>query len=157
MTKYLLDTNVVMRFCNPSDVQNPLAVDAISRLLAQEDECLLTAQVLVEFWVVATRPISVNGLGWTIEQTRSTIDQLLNRFPLLGESAKTFPNWLNLVTNSKVMGKRTHDAHIIAAMLAHGITHLLTFNPSDFAITSTIKIIHPQDLIQLEVDESMDE
>lgn len=35
MMSYLLDTNVVMRFCNPSDVQHQLATDAISRLLLQ--------------------------------------------------------------------------------------------------------------------------
>ncbi|HEY9605654.1 MAG TPA: hypothetical protein V6C85_28880 [Allocoleopsis sp.] len=28
MTKYLLDTNVVLRFCNPSDVQHNLATDS---------------------------------------------------------------------------------------------------------------------------------
>lgn len=146
MTRYLLDTNVVMRFCNPSDVQHELATDAISRLLLQSDECLLVTQVIIEFWVVATRPTQVNGLGWTIEQTRSTIDQLLDRFPFLEESPQIFPNWLNLVTNNRVMGKRTHDARIIAVMLANGITHLLTFNPGDFAGISSITIIHPQDL-----------
>ena len=146
MTRYLLDTNVVMRFCNSSDMQHHLATNVISRLLAQQDECLLTAQVLVEFWVVATRPIEVNGLGWTVEQTRNTIDQLLNRFPLLEETSQIFPTWLNLVTSSKVMGKRTHDARIVAAMLTHGISHLLTFNPSDFTITSSITIVRPQEL-----------
>lgn len=154
MTSYLLDTNVVMRLCNPSDVQHQLATDAISRLLTQADECWLVAQVIVEFWVVATRPTEVNGLGWTIEQTRSTIDQLLDRFPLLEESPQIFPNWLNLVTNSKVMGKRTHDARIIASMLANGITNILTFNPSDFTGISNITITHPQDLVALEGNES---
>ena len=32
MTRYLLDTNVVMRFCNPADVQYQLATDAIAHL-----------------------------------------------------------------------------------------------------------------------------
>ncbi len=146
MTRYLLDTNVVLRFCNPSDVQHQLATEAISRLLAQADECLLTAQVLIELWVVATRPVEVNGLGWTVEQTRDTIDQLLNRFPLLEETSQIFPNWLDLVTISKVMGKRTHDARIVAVMLAHKVTHLLTFNPSDFVVTSSITIVRPQEL-----------
>jgi predicted nucleic acid-binding protein len=154
MTRYLLDTNVVMRFCNPSDVQHELATDAISRLLMQSDECLLVTQVIIEFWVVATRPTQVNGLGWTVEQTRSTIDQLLDRFPFLEESPQIFPNWLNLVTTNRVMGKRTHDARIIAAMLANGITHLLTFNPSDFAGISSITIIHPQDLPPFDADET---
>ena len=153
MTRYLLDTNVVMRFCNPSDVQHGLATDAISRLLMQSDECLLVTQVIIEFWVVATRPTQVNGLGWTVEQTRSTIDQLLDRFPFLEESPQIFPNWLNLVTTNRVMGKRTHDARIIAVMLANGISHLLTFNPSDFAGLSSITIIHPQDLPAFDADE----
>ncbi len=153
MTSYLLDTNVVMRFCNPSDVQHQLATDAVSCLLMRSDECLLTPQVIVEFWVVATRSTQVNGLGWTVEQTRSTIDQLLDRFPLLEESPQIFPNWLNLVTTNKVMGKRTHDARIIAAMLANGITHLLTFNPKDFAGISSITITNPQDLSPFEGDE----
>lgn len=147
MTRYLLDTNVVLRFCNPLDVQHRLATDAVSFLLARGDECLLTAQVLVELWVVATRPVEVNGVGWTVEQTRSTIDQLLNRFPMIEESSEIFPNWLDLVTTSKVMGKRTHDARIVAVMLTHGITNLLTLNPSDFAVTSNITIVRPQELI----------
>lgn len=112
MTRYILDTNVVMRFCNPSDVQHHLATDAISRLLTQGDECFLTAQILVEFWAVATRPVEVNGLGWSVETTRKTIDQVLRRFPLLKDSEDIFPNWLNLVTINKVMGKRTHDVRI---------------------------------------------
>ncbi|WLT36863.1 PIN domain-containing protein [Synechocystis sp. B12] len=150
----MLDTNVVVRLCNPSDVQHQLATDAISLLLMQSDECLVATQVIIEFWVVATRPTQVNGLGWTVEQTRSMINQLLDRFPLLRESPQIFPNWLDLVTTNRVMGKRTHDARIVAAMLTNGITHLLTFNPSDFIGISGIIIIHPQDLNPLEVDGS---
>ncbi|MDG2991341.1 type II toxin-antitoxin system VapC family toxin [Candidatus Synechococcus calcipolaris G9] len=153
MTGYVLDTNVVMRFCNSSDVQHKLATDAVSPLLMQSDECFLVAQVIIEFWAVATRPPQVNGLGWSVEQTRSTIDQLLDRFPSLEESPQLFPTWLNLVTTHRVMGKRTHDARIIAAILANGITHLLTFNPSDFAGMSGITIIHPQDLSLFDTDD----
>jgi predicted nucleic acid-binding protein len=147
MTRYILDTNVVMRFCNPSDIQHHLATEAISRLLAQGDECLLTAQIIIEFWVVATRPVEVNGLGWTVEKTRNTIDQVLERFPLLEESKHIFPNWLNLVTSNKVMGKRTHDVRIVAVMLAYQVTHILTFNPSDFVLTTSIVIVRPQELL----------
>jgi predicted nucleic acid-binding protein len=64
MTKYLLDTNIVLRFSNPSDAQHDLATDAVATLLMQADECYLTAQVLVELWVVATCPVDVTGLGW---------------------------------------------------------------------------------------------
>jgi predicted nucleic acid-binding protein len=142
-----------MRFCNSSDVQHRLATSAISHLLKQSDECFLATQVMIEFWVVATRPTQVNGLGWTVEQTRSTIDQLLDRFPVLEESPQIFTNWLNLVTTNRVMGKRTHDVRIVAAMLANEITHLLTFNSIDFAGISSITITHPQDLISFNTNE----
>lgn len=153
MTRYLVDTNVVLRFCNPSDTQHHIATEAISCLLNQADECFLTAQVLIELWVVATRPIQVNGLGWTTEKTRNIIDELLNRFPLLEESPQIFPNWLDLVSTGKVMGKRTHDARLVAVMFAQGITHILTFNPSDFEVTSSITVVHPQELVTLEANE----
>jgi predicted nucleic acid-binding protein len=145
MTRYLLDTNVILRFCNPSDLQHDLATEAISCLLNQADECFLTAQVLIELWVVATRPVQVNGLGWNTEKARNIIDELLNRFPLLEESPQIFLTWLYLVTTGKVMGKRTHDVRLIAIMLAGGITHILTFNPSDFALISSITVVHPQE------------
>jgi hypothetical protein len=70
MTTYLIDTNVVMRFCNPADAKHQLAQDAVFHLLIQSDQCLLAAQIITEFWVVATRPPQVNGLGWSVEQTR---------------------------------------------------------------------------------------
>lgn len=35
MTRYLLDTNVVLRFCNPSDIQHGLTTDAVSLFVIQ--------------------------------------------------------------------------------------------------------------------------
>lgn len=153
MIRYLLDTNVILRFCNPSDVQHDLATEAISYLLNQGDECFLTGQVLIELWVVATRPVEVNGLGWTTEKTKQIIDELLNRFPLLEESPQIFFTWLDLVTTNQVMGKRTHDARLIAVLLANNITHILTFNSSDFAVKSMITVICPQQLVTLKNSE----
>lgn len=116
MTKYLLDTNVVLRFSNPSDEQHGLVTEAVATMLSQADECYLTAQVLIELWVVATRPSDVNGLGWSVERTRSIIDQLLERFPLIEDLPEIFTNWLNLVTANQIKGNRTHDARIVAVM-----------------------------------------
>ena len=153
MIRYLLDTNVILRFCNPSDVQHDLATEAIFYLLNQGDECFLTGQVLIELWVVATRPVEVNGLGWTTEKTRQIIDELLYRFPLLEESPQIFFSWLDLVTTNQVMGKRTHDARLMAVVLANNITHILTLNSSDFAVKSMITVICPQQLVTLKNSE----
>ena len=37
-----------------------------------------------------------------------------------------------LTRTSAFGGKQTHDANIVATMLAHGETRLLTFNAADF-------------------------
>lgn len=147
MTQYLLDTNIVLRFSNPSDQQHSLVTQAVSSLLKQSHECYLTAQVMIELWVVATRPINVNGLGWSTEQTRRIIDQLLERFPIAEDSALIISNWLVLVTENQIKGKRTHDARLVAVMLASSISHLLTLNPNDFLGFSDITVVHPQEII----------
>ncbi len=147
MTKYLLDTNVVLRFANPSDTKHVTATNAVYNLLLRGDECYLTAQIIIELWVVATRPQEVNGLGWNAERTRDIIDQLLIRFPLVEESSQIFSTWLNLVTAHQVTGKRTHDIRLVGVMLANNITHLLTFNPKDFNRITDITIVQPQELL----------
>ena len=148
MTKYLLDTNVVLRLCNPTDTQHKLVTTAVTNLLAQADECYLSMQVLIEFWVVATRPTDVNGLGWSIEQTRHIIDGLLDRFPIVEESFQIFPKWLNLVTENKIKGKRTHDARIVAVMLTSDIYQILTLNPNDFSGIPEITVVHPREILE---------
>ena len=148
MTKYLLDTNVVIRFSNPSDFQHDLATEVVATLLSQGNECYLTAQVLIELWVVATRPIDVNGLGWSVEQTHDVIEQLLNRFPMANETSQIFPSWFALVTDNQIKGKRTHDIRIVAVMLTSDINQILTLNPDDFSGVSDISIVHPQQVLE---------
>ncbi len=52
--------------------------------------------------------------------------------PLLPNTPAAFPNWLQLASTLKITGKRAHDAHLVAWMTTHGITHVLTFNVNDF-------------------------
>jgi len=147
MALYLLDTNIVLRLANADDVQHELVAGAVSGILAQEQECCLISQVLIEFWVVSTRPVDVNGLGWTASQSEDAITQLLNRFPLLEDGPEIFVIWQQLVATQNIAGKRAHDARIAAAMLTHGVTHLLTFNTQDFIQVPDITIASPQSII----------
>lgn len=156
MAKYLLDTNIILRFTNPSDVQNQLVTEAVATLLSQGNDCYLAPQVLIEMWVVATRPTDVNGLGWSSKYTRKIIDELLERFPVAEEVPQIFPNWLTLVTDNDIKGKRTHDARIIAFMRATKISHILTLNPDDFTGVSDITIVHPRDTINMETNHVID-
>ncbi|WP_233220942.1 hypothetical protein [Chlorogloea sp. CCALA 695] len=65
---YLVDTNVLLRLINSHNSQYAQAQNAINKLLQQDVELNIVPQNLFEFWVVATRPANVNGLGLTVEE-----------------------------------------------------------------------------------------
>jgi hypothetical protein len=51
------------------------------------------------------------------------------------------------VIKYQVMGKQVHDARLAAAMVAHNITHLLTFNVDDFKRFSDIVVVDPRSIV----------
>src|SRR5438132_1553235 len=61
----LLDTNILGQMAETGHVQHPIAVDAVAALVGRGDIPCLVPQVLYEFWTVATRPPTSNGLGYT--------------------------------------------------------------------------------------------
>jgi predicted nucleic acid-binding protein len=146
MFSYLLDTNILLRLVDRASIHNAVAVAAVSRLLAAGHDIYVTAQVLIEFWSVATRPLVVNGLGWQVARARDEVDEILNRFPLLEDSPDVFPNWLRLVEDTGTSGRQVHDARLVSVMQAHGITHLLTLNVEDFRRYTMITVMHPGDV-----------
>ena len=147
MTAYLLDTNIWLRSVQREAPQHPIAVEALATLLVQGNDVFITAQNLIEFWSVASRPIEANGLGWSVETVRQEIDRLLALFPLLDDTADVFTHWLQLVSTYRVIGRRVHGARLVAAMITHGITHLLTFNRDDFRQFAMITVVTPTDLL----------
>ena len=147
MMNYLLDTNILLRSADPNSESYSLVRNAVNSLIEDGGTCYITSQVLIEFWAVATRPLNVNGLGWTAQKTQQEINQILSQFSLLEESPDIFPLWFQLVTDYNIKGKRTHDIRLLAVMKAHNIPHLLTFNPDDFIPLPHITIVQPQDFI----------
>lgn len=132
MANYLFGTNILLRLSDPISANYALARDSTYLLIDQGHKGCFTSQIIIEFWVVATRLIEVNGLGWTPERTKNQINQFLNRFTLLEEIPDIFSRWFQLVNDYNIRGKRTHDIRLLTVMKAHNITHLLTFNLDDF-------------------------
>jgi predicted nucleic acid-binding protein len=52
--------------------------------------------------------------------------------------------WQKLALDYKVQGKQAHDAHLVAAMQRHGLTHLLTFNAEHFQRLSSLELLKPE-------------
>jgi predicted nucleic acid-binding protein len=122
------------------------AAGALNILLEGDNEVCLTTQNLIEFWNVCTRPLKRNGLGMTVAQTDAELTKLERLFSILSDSPAIYSEWRRLVTKYSVMGVQVHDTRLVAAMLVHGITHLLTFNTSDFKRFSEITLVHPSNI-----------
>lgn len=146
MARYLLDTNILLRVAQAEAPAHPLATHAVAELLAQGHDLCVTPQVLIEFWAVATRPVSVNGLGWPPTTVANEVDAVLVQYRLLEDAPDMFPHWSHLVRLHGVQGKRTHDARLVAVMLTHGVTRLLTLNTDDFAGFPEVEAVNPADV-----------
>ena len=144
--KVLLDTNILLRLDTPQAPEHADVFRAVTSLMSRGDEPVLAAQVLVELWVVATRPTNVNGFGWTPAQAHRAVMDFQGHFALLEDTPAVFTHWLTLVTTHAVEGKRAHDARLAATMLAHRVDTLLTLNPRDFAAFPGITVLQPREL-----------
>jgi predicted nucleic acid-binding protein len=139
----LLDTNIPGRMAEAGHPQQQIAVDAVAALIQRGDSPCLVPQVLYEFWVVATRPIASNGLGLSVTEADAEVSRLERLYALLQDSPAIYSEWRRLVAVHQVVGKNAHDARLVAAMVVHGITHVLTFNPGHFTRFPGIVVLEP--------------
>jgi len=141
---YLVDTNVLLRLVQKNSPMHPYARKAIIMLRRQGVSLCIVPQNLIEFWAVATRPISNNGLGLSIDEASQAIDKIKRIFVLYPDTPRILTEWENIVIKHQVKGKQVHDARLVAAMVTHKIRHLLTFNIDDFKRFSEIISVNPQ-------------
>jgi predicted nucleic acid-binding protein len=139
----LVDTNILLRMAQPVHPHCRLARGSVAVFRGRGETQYLAAQNLMEFWCVATRPAGENGLGLTSDAANFELTRIQAVFVLLPETP-LFDEWRRLVTTCRVSGKTTHDARLVAAMLANGISKILTFNVQDFVRFPEIEVLHPE-------------
>jgi predicted nucleic acid-binding protein len=144
---YLLDTNVLLRLAQPNHPMHLFAIDAITLLRQQQVFLYIFPQTLIEFWTVATRPLNVNGRGISVTKASQEVAQIKQFFPLQPDTPEIFPIWERLIVQHQVMGKQAHDTRLVAAMITHHISHLLTFNTKDFKRFTEITAIDPREVL----------
>jgi predicted nucleic acid-binding protein len=146
---YLADTNIVIRRVVAGDPQYSTISAALTLLDRQSEAVSITAQNLVEFQALATRPVTANGWGMTTVQASTEARKIEAIFPLLPETPAIYPLWRNLINTYNVIGRQVYDARLVAVMLAYGITHILTLDPTGFRRFPMITVMTPQDVINL--------
>ena len=108
--KVLADTNVILRSTQPANPEHALALSAMAWLSESGHELCLVPQSIYEYWVVATRPMAVNGFGMPMSDVDQRIQELLLHFTLLRDERGVYSRWYDLVVSRHVQGKQAHDA-----------------------------------------------
>jgi hypothetical protein len=130
---YLIDTSVLARLANTAYAQYTTADRAVVELHKRGEVLHVTPQNLIEFRNLATRPRALNGLGLSAVDAESKAAVFEGTFPLMVETPAIYPAWKGLVGALGIIGKRVHDARLVAVCHVHAVTHVLTFNVAHFA------------------------
>jgi predicted nucleic acid-binding protein len=73
--------------------------------------------------------------------------RLLERhFPVLPSNPAIYEKWKELVLAHNVRGVNVHDSRLIAAMMIHGVTNILTANTKDFQRYPDITVVAPNQI-----------
>ncbi len=144
----LADSGVLLRLMERADPQHAIIRTAVRTLFARGDELVTATQNGAEFWNVCTRPATARGgLGLSIAETDHRLRVLERIVQILADLPTAYPLWRQLIVTHSVQGKQVHDARLAALMQAHGITHILTLNGSDFTRYPGITPIDPASLV----------
>jgi predicted nucleic acid-binding protein len=141
-----VDTNILLRVRDADDARHAVCVEAVDRLQGGTHELFICAQVLIEYWVVATRPRNVNGLGLNADDADLDFQDFCRSFVVLPEPPDMAVRWHDLASRYAVHGRDAHDTRLAALMLSHGVTVILTLNPADFARYTEITCLAPEDV-----------
>ena len=144
----LLDTNILLRYTQPTHPMMQIALDALTQLRNQGDDLCLVPQNLYEYWVGCTRPVANNRLGMSAVEAETKIADHKRFFSIIDDTPAILPECERLLTQYQILGKAAHDARFVAAMLVHGIPRILTFNTQDFQWYPGIVVLSPNDVVQ---------
>jgi predicted nucleic acid-binding protein len=150
-TPYLLDSNILIRWVQPSDADYTIVEAALSTLVKSGAVLCYTSQNLAEFWNALTRPASRNGFGLSPEETDRRARRFEARLRLLADSLAVHEEWRKLLVDYGVSGVQVHDTRLVAVMRVHGVGRVLTFNTKDFKRFSGIEAVHPEDVVRQNV------
>src|SRR4051794_11468010 len=95
---HLVDTSVLARLANTVDPFHAAAAQAVLELHRRGESLYVTAQNLIEFRNMATRPRALNGLGLSVAEAEGKAGVFEATFPLLDETPAIYPAWKGIVT-----------------------------------------------------------
>ena len=141
-----LDTNILLTATEESRPHHRLAKELIASIHQRGIHLGYSGQIMREYLVAATRPPDANGLGMKPADALANADIFGQRLVFFEETETAANQLKQLIKKRQVKGTSIHDANVVATMLAHGISKLITENQEDFSSFSEIKVLRLTDL-----------
>ena len=145
---FFLDTNILLSATDRSRPDFSAARRVFTEAVPQGYHLCISPQIIREYLVVATRPVSVNGLGLSTQNAIDNIEHFRKRTLLLEENNQSAAELLSLLSRYTITGKKIHDAHIAALMVHHVIPTLITCNIQDFEQFAEISLETPESFLR---------
>jgi predicted nucleic acid-binding protein len=145
--RVLVDTNILLRSAQPAHPLCPQATHVVSKLLRQRDAVFFCSQNITEFWNVATRPVEVNGLGFSHGEALQEVASIESLLTLLPDIPAIYPVWKQIIQDHHVQGVKVYDARLVAVMSVYTVETILTFNATDFKRYDNVSAIHPASML----------
>ncbi len=146
--RIVVDANVALRAFYPPDPGHDAALAALRRLVLEGHELLRTPQVMREVDHTCMRPVPSNGLGLDVAEARAVLARIEEGpLALLNDTPRVYEEWRRPIDTVEIRGRQTHDANHAAALRAHGVSHLLTLDPRDFARDPDLTVLTPQTVL----------
>ncbi|MBX9791462.1 MAG: type II toxin-antitoxin system VapC family toxin [Pirellulales bacterium] len=142
----LIDTGVLLRAFDATCPEYRSIRQALRALWARQERLIVAVQNLAEFWNVSTRPVDKNGYGLSVERVSRRLIRIEQVCDVVTEDDDSFAAWKRLIVTYSVSGVAVHDARLVAVMLAHGISTIVTLNAQDFRRYNGITAITPDEV-----------
>ncbi|HVG06102.1 MAG TPA: PIN domain-containing protein [Thermoanaerobaculia bacterium] len=136
-----LDTNVLVYAASLRAPLHQRAAEEIRRRYELKQDLWISRQVLREYLATLSRA-QIYSNPKPLRELAEDVRYFQNRFVVANEGPAVTEKLLELIEQTETGGKQIHDANIVATMLVHGVSQLLTNNPGDFArYSGVIRII----------------
>jgi predicted nucleic acid-binding protein len=139
--RVFVDTNVLLAATDQDRDQHLDALTFLDHGLDGTFRLFLSGQVFGEYLVVATRPLTVNGLGLSTEKAVENVAHFRKALQVLPEDDACSTRLNAMVQTYELKGKRIHDAALLVCMSRHGLRRLKTYNPFDFQFLPDVELM----------------
>jgi len=144
-----LDTNILLIATDESRPHHRLARRIITAHNRSGIHLGISGQIIREYLVVATRSQEANGLGLDSADALNNTEAFRQRLVFFDETEAVSIKLRLLTKNYRLIGKRIHDANVVATMLTHSLSKLITENQGDFSVFSEVETVGLPEIYQI--------